>query len=393
MPNATVIVRIDGRDFGPYPTDATGAAKVPIKVPPGMTTAKLITVVNGQTTEAPLDLKVPETRRVALFPTQAAIPGDPKASVPVRAYVVTPGGQPDAAAKVKFSVSVGTVSDAKHVGNGIYEAMWTPAAMPAGGKANLTVTLDGGAAVQTDTLEILLAPLRPGSLSVTADPTSLPAGATGFKVFTKLNALDGTGLPGREVMYVSGAARPQAASKDLKGGDYETLFVTNSGDPSGHLQERRGAADVTGLGAHGDEPGGLPGGVVHRRDAPIVRGHLLDELAVAGELQVHRHLGHGVAKLVHGEDGQRHLAAAVVGQALFRGQHDDVTQAVAAHRRGGHCRYRQHPGQRHHRQQRQQHAHGRRRQRQADRRRRHGHPGRWRRERYLCGGQHWRCHD
>jgi hypothetical protein len=49
-------------------------------------------------------------------------------------------------------------------------------------------------------------------------------------VFTKLNALDGTGLPGREVMYVSGAARPQAASKDLKGGDYETLFVTNSGD-------------------------------------------------------------------------------------------------------------------------------------------------------------------
>jgi hypothetical protein len=230
VPNATVIVRIDGRDFGPYPTDATGAAKVPIKVPPGMTTAKLITVVNGQTTEAPLDLKIPETRRIALFPTQAAIPGDPKAAVPVRAYVVTPGGQPDAAAKVKFSVSVGSVGDAKHVGNGVYEAMWTPAAMPAGGKANLTANIDGGAAMQTDTVEVLLAPLRPGSLSVTADPTSLPAGATGFKVFTKLNALDGTGLPGREVMYVSGAARPQAASKDLKGGDYETLFVTNSGE-------------------------------------------------------------------------------------------------------------------------------------------------------------------
>ena len=75
QPNANVLVRIGGRDFGPYTADTTGRVSVPIQVPPGVE-ATLVEIKDGKTTESPLDLKLPPTRRLALFPTWESVAGD-----------------------------------------------------------------------------------------------------------------------------------------------------------------------------------------------------------------------------------------------------------------------------------------------------------------------------
>ena len=227
-PGATVIVRVGDRDYGPYTTDASGGARVPLMVPPGISQATLVSVVTGVKGETALDLKLPATRRVSFFPTQAIVPADAQGAIPVRVAVASPTGAPDTAAKLILTASVGTVSAVTPLGNGVYQAMFTPPAMAAGGKATLSASLDGEPSVQSTSLEITLAPQRAVGITQTSDPTVLPAGATGFKVYNHVTGADGTGLTGREILFSATGARPQGASKDLRGGDYETTFATNN---------------------------------------------------------------------------------------------------------------------------------------------------------------------
>jgi hypothetical protein len=55
-PNARVILKVGGREFGPVPADAKGRAKVPVIIPPGVTQATRVAVASdGVVNEAPLD--------------------------------------------------------------------------------------------------------------------------------------------------------------------------------------------------------------------------------------------------------------------------------------------------------------------------------------------------
>lgn len=227
-PGATVIVRVGDRDYGPYTADGAGSARVPLMVPPGISQATLISVVNGVKGEQPLDLKLPATRRLGFFPTQTMVPADPQGAIPVRVAVATPLGAPDTSARVILTASAGTLSAVSSLGNGVYQAMFTPPALPTGGKATITASLDGEPSVQSSSLEIALAPQRATGLTQTIDPATLPPGATGFKVFNHVTAADGSGLTGREMLFSATGARPQGASRDLRGGDYETTFATNN---------------------------------------------------------------------------------------------------------------------------------------------------------------------
>jgi hypothetical protein len=227
QPNSSVMVRIDDREFGPVPSDTNGRAQVPLEVRPGFVEARVISVVNGQKTEEPLDMQVPPANRVALFPMSAAIASDPTLSMTARALVTTPNGQPDTQARVKFSTTAGKMTEAVHEGNGIYRSVFTP---PYGNQrtaATITVEVDDLKSEQVASENITLIPARPGSVTLTPEPAKLMKSAKTFQVLSKVLSSDGVGMAGRNLRFQTNGAKVNGASQDLGSGDYKTRFETS----------------------------------------------------------------------------------------------------------------------------------------------------------------------
>lgn len=230
-PNARVIIKVAGREFGPIQADIQGRAKVPIVVPPGAGTATKTQIApDGKVTEEPLDLKIPESRRVALFPTATAVPSDSRLGVPIRTIVVTPDGKPDDNALVAITSTAGTVSAPKSEGGGIYLATFTPPTSNANTQVTLTVSLSNGSSVQTDSTTLNLVPVRPAKVALTAEPMLLTPTADGFRVFAKVTSADGQGLGGRAVSFGVNGGKVKEI-KDLRNGDYQATFSTTGNGP------------------------------------------------------------------------------------------------------------------------------------------------------------------
>ncbi len=123
---SSVVLRIADRDYGPVKMDASGKGKVPIIVSPGINEARKIVVKDGKRDEAPFDLQIPETRRIAFVPLVGAIPADGSPH-PVRVAVRKPDGSPEGGASLTVSADSGKVGAARHLGDGIYEVDFTPA--------------------------------------------------------------------------------------------------------------------------------------------------------------------------------------------------------------------------------------------------------------------------
>lgn len=224
--NASVILRIAGREFGPYSTDGNGSVSIPVIVPPGIDKGTQIVVANGRTTESSIDLKVPATRRVALIPVHDGIPGDGVNSISLRAAVMDPTGAADPTASVRFTASSGEVSAVRHEGNGIYAVTYKPPTTLRATTASIQVALDGESGIQSDSFDIQLVPARPTSLKLTPDPGVLAPRGEGFKLFAKIRGEDGSGLSGRSITTSANGAQLRGGVKDLGNGDYEAAFVT-----------------------------------------------------------------------------------------------------------------------------------------------------------------------
>ena len=225
-PNAMVILQVGDRPFGPFQTDENGRASVPIEVEPGVTQGVLSTVIAGKTTEDPLDLKVPITRRISLMPNHVGFPGDGTTVIPVRAVVNTPTGSPDPKAGVRFSATAGTVGETTHLGNGVYEAQYTTPRMSATSQMSIQVSIDGEPGIQTDSAEFNLVPVRAAKISLSADPPVLSPTTSAFKLFTRAEDETGSGLAGRTLQFNAGGASQHGGTKDLQGGDYQSTFKT-----------------------------------------------------------------------------------------------------------------------------------------------------------------------
>lgn len=230
-PNAKVLLKLGGRDFGPVAADGKGRAKVPVVVPPGVRTATRVEVTpDGTIKEGPMDLAVPETRRIALFPTAASLPADGRVKVVVRAMVVTPDGRPDEAAQVAFAATAGTVHAPRHEGGGVYVAAWTPPFGNVLTKATISAKLADQAPVQADTRPVSLVPVRPTAITLTPEPATLPVEATSFSVLARVQGPDGAALPGRTLVFAANGARLQGV-QDLKDGTYRATFATTGKGP------------------------------------------------------------------------------------------------------------------------------------------------------------------
>ena len=223
QPGATVIIEINGKPSLPAATDASGMARVPITVEPGAYNAKSITLINNQRLEDPLDLKVPHSRRVSLFPVGASVPADNSVTVPVRAYVTESNGTPDTKATVSFTVASGTVTEATHLGGGVYEAQWTPAFGSTEATASVQVSVADAKGPQSHSLDVTMVPGRAASLGLTAEPPTLAPGSSSFKLYVKA-AGGPSGLSGRTVVVEADGATAAGPARDLGSGDYEQAF-------------------------------------------------------------------------------------------------------------------------------------------------------------------------
>jgi hypothetical protein len=108
-----------------------------------------------------LDLKVPLTRTLGLFPLPPGAPAG--AVVAVQAVRLNAAGEPETADAPTFEVDRGAVGAARHLGNGVWAADWTLPAEP--GAAAVTVR-GGSSDVQRDSATLSVRPSLPDRLSV-----------------------------------------------------------------------------------------------------------------------------------------------------------------------------------------------------------------------------------
>lgn len=230
-PATAVVLNVGGRDFGPVTTDSKGKAQLPIVLPPGVTSATQRSAKpDGAITEQTLDLQIPETRRVALFPTVAGIPSDARLSIPMRAVVYTADGRLDDQAAVEFSVTAGKIGPARLEGGGVYVADYTPPDGNAAVKASISVKLTGGSALQAETRALALLPVRVSRVALTSNPATLPAAAKSLVLTALVAGPTGVPLTGRTLTTsVNGAALQGITEREP--GSYDLAFNTTGTGP------------------------------------------------------------------------------------------------------------------------------------------------------------------
>ena len=230
LPGSRIMMKVGEREFGPIQADADGRAQVPIEVRPGAKTATVTSVLAGQPNKVEvIDLQIPATKRVQLFPTWAAIPASGKGSIPVRALVVRPDGTGDANASVRFSTTAGTVGAATHEGKGVYVAQFTPPAGKTASNATLQVTIDDPAGAQTDALTLAMVPPLPARLALTPEPPILDDKVSTVQIFGKVTGTDGAGMMTQGLRFDVSGGSLQGAAKDLGAGDYQATITPDGG--------------------------------------------------------------------------------------------------------------------------------------------------------------------
>ncbi len=168
----TLVFKVGDQTFPPAVTDATGVARVPILVPPGVSEAQveMITPTGSRNTQR-IDLQVPPFNRLSLGGLPSFVPADGKSEARVRIFVVDKVGRPADGVPVMVTASLGTISPAQFLGNGLYESVWRAPLLETASKATISAAIQGEEAVSQDAAEIALEPGLPESISVTVDPS------------------------------------------------------------------------------------------------------------------------------------------------------------------------------------------------------------------------------
>ncbi|MEE2828095.1 MAG: Ig-like domain-containing protein [Myxococcota bacterium] len=200
-PGASLTLKVGDKTFPTVTAGADGKAFVPITVPPGIETASAELVeTNGRRSTQVVPLRVPPFNRIGLGGLPDFVPADGKHQTTVRMMVVDGKGRPAASEEVSIEASTGTVTAARFVGDGIYEAVYTAPSLQASGDATLTASVAGEAKVSQVTGTIRLEVPGPGSLSLSADPVQLSSSTKKSKITATL--LDQSEIPAGKLYSV-----------------------------------------------------------------------------------------------------------------------------------------------------------------------------------------------
>lgn len=227
-----VMVTVAGREFGPEPADSRGRATVSVVIPPGVTEATQSVLECDAAGDSSVELPVTEASRVQLLPLHTGLPADSRLQLPVRAFAVTPEGEPDSGAAVTIEASHGVVSGLSHEGGGVYAATYTPSTEGEVTGATLRATItENGEPTSVSEVPFSLVPIRPKSLTVTTTPERLAKGDTTLTASIEVTGPDGAGLAGRQLTFTAAGARLSGTPTDNGDGTYTATFSTTGRGP------------------------------------------------------------------------------------------------------------------------------------------------------------------
>jgi len=196
-----VVFEVAGKTFPEVTADSSGQANVPIIVPPGVPSAKVELIQpNGSRSTQTIDLMVPAFGRIGLGGLPDFLPADGTTSTPVRVMIIDSKGRPAAGEKVSLTATKGTISQARFLGDGIYEAKFTTPALTASSSAKITASIEGEAGTSSVAKEIALELAGPGNLTLMADPSQLSSSTKKTKLSATL--VDGAGQPANKIYNV-----------------------------------------------------------------------------------------------------------------------------------------------------------------------------------------------
>ena len=231
-PNSNVIIRIDGRDFGPVQTDASGKASVPIVAPPGQPDATLIVISNEQRKEELLDLRIPRNvPRLNIVPMLKEMPADGTTTQTLYTYIATAKGQSDTRANVTCKAEVGTCGTVKSLGEGYYAAEYIAPLKNTKTSETISFILQDPSGDITDTETITLLPVLPESISLKAAETVLPKNVPSFGLTMQVKDNQGRGLDDRNLIVLANGAKMVKSPVSLGSGDYTVKLTPTSDSP------------------------------------------------------------------------------------------------------------------------------------------------------------------
>ena len=195
-PGVTLIFTVGENTFPPVVSDATGRASVPIMVPPGVRYAQveLIQPTGARSTQQ-IDLQVPAFNRLVLGGAPVFLPSDGQSTALIRIFAVDGKGRPADGQNLSLSTSQGKISQAKFLGNGLYEAEYMAPWLDAAGTATISAALVGEEASSNDSIDLGLEPAPAIAISLVADPAQVTPDDS--KVTLTARLVDDKGQPAR----------------------------------------------------------------------------------------------------------------------------------------------------------------------------------------------------
>lgn len=173
-PNASIQFTVADKTFPAVTADANGAARVPIEVPPGVTSAKVkLTETNGATSDLEIDLQVPPFNRLAVGGLPEFIPADGDSEAKISLFVVDKRGRPADGQNITLTASQGKVSSVKFVGDGRYEAMFKAPALDSAARVRISAAIAGEESTSTQDFELGLEPGVPEEVQLSVSPAQL----------------------------------------------------------------------------------------------------------------------------------------------------------------------------------------------------------------------------
>lgn len=200
---ASVMVRVGGREVGPFESSRGFAVAQGVRLPPGLTEGVAVRMVDGQAEEAPLPLPAATSPRLLIVPPPGSLPADPRQSIPIRILVATPRGRLDAAADLQVTASAGSLSPPRSEKPGWYVVDFKPPRSRSERKVEIKASLQGDSP-SADTVALSLTP-TPTSRVELLDPIQ----GKGDVAYVRVRVLDDEGNPliGRGVAWDLTGAR------------------------------------------------------------------------------------------------------------------------------------------------------------------------------------------
>lgn len=192
-PGVTLVFKVGDQTFPPAVTDASGVARVPITVPPGVSHAEveLIQSTGARSTQK-IDLQVPPFNRLALGALPEFLTADGQSKTKIRLFAVDGRGRPADGQNVQITATQGTVDAVRFVRDGIYEAVYTAPKVDATSRATITAVIVGQEASSSDSVEIGLEPGSPDALTLTSDPAQITPKVTKSTLTATISEVAGT---------------------------------------------------------------------------------------------------------------------------------------------------------------------------------------------------------